>query len=50
MLKKMRQSGFARGINREDILQGAQELGVPLEEHIANCIAAMQSIAPELGL
>ncbi|HZO86856.1 MAG TPA: HDIG domain-containing protein [Chthonomonadaceae bacterium] len=50
VLKKMRQSGFARGINREDILQGAQELGVPLEEHIANCIAAMQSIAPELGL
>ena len=50
VLKKMRQSGFAKGVNREDITHGAEALGVPLEEHIANCIAAMQSIAPELGL
>ena len=50
VLKKMRQSGFARGVNREDILQGTQELGVPLEEHVGNCLLAMQSIAPELGL
>jgi putative nucleotidyltransferase with HDIG domain len=50
VLKKMKQSGFARGVHREDILQGAEELGIPLEEHIANCIAALQSIAPELGL
>jgi len=50
VLKKMKQSGFARGVNRDDILQGTEELGVPLEEHIANCIAAMQSIAPQLGL
>jgi putative nucleotidyltransferase with HDIG domain len=48
--KKMKQSGFARGVNREDIVRGAEELGLPLEEHIANCIAAMQAIAPELGL
>ena len=48
--KKMRQSGFARGVNREDITTGAAELGVPLEEHIAKCLGAMQSIAPELGL
>jgi putative nucleotidyltransferase with HDIG domain len=50
VLKKMRQSGFARGVNREDIVQSAEELGVPLDAHIANCITAMQSIAPELGL
>jgi putative nucleotidyltransferase with HDIG domain len=50
VLKKMRQSGFARGVNREDILQGAAELGVPLETHIGRCVAAMQSIAAELGL
>lgn len=50
VLKKMKQSGFARGVNRDDIVQGAEELGVPLEEHVGNCITAMQSIAPELGL
>jgi putative nucleotidyltransferase with HDIG domain len=45
VLKKMRQSGFARGVNRDDIHQGTAELGVPLEEHIGSCIAAMQSVA-----
>ncbi len=48
--KKMRQSGFARGVNREDIVIGAAELGVPMEEHIQNCLTAMQGIAGELGL
>lgn len=48
--KKMRQSGFARGVSREDIIQGAEELGVDLDEHIGRCIAAMQAISGELGL
>lgn len=48
--KKMKQVGFARGVNRDDIVLGAEELGVPLDEHIEACITAMQSIAPELGL
>ena len=37
-------------MSRDDVYQGAQELGVPLEEHIAFCIAAMRAVAPELGL
>ncbi len=48
--KKMKDKAFARSVNRDDILQGAQELGVELEEHIAFCITAMQSVAKELGL
>lgn len=50
VLKKMRQSGFARNVSREDIVRGAEELGIPLEEHIGNCITAMQGIATQLGL
>ncbi len=48
--KKMRDKAFARGVRREDIVNGASELGIPLDEHIANVIAALQGIAPELGL
>lgn len=48
--KKMKDKAFARGVNREDIVTGAAELGVPVEEHIAFCIAAMQANAEELGL
>jgi putative nucleotidyltransferase with HDIG domain len=48
--KKLKQSGFARGVNREDIAQGVAELQIDQDEHIANCIAALQSIAPVLGL
>jgi predicted hydrolase (HD superfamily) len=48
--KKMRTSGFARAVNRDDIVQGTAELGVDLDEHIGVCVAAMQSIAAELGL
>ena len=48
--KKLRQSGFARGVNRDDIVQGAEELGVSMEELVANCIAALQAVAPNLGL
>jgi putative nucleotidyltransferase with HDIG domain len=48
--KKMKDKAFARSVNREDIVNGAAELGVPLEEHIDTCIRAMQGIARELGL
>ena len=48
--KKMKDRAFARSVSREDILNGAAELGVDLEEHIAFCIEALKSIAPELGL
>ena len=48
--KKMKDKAFARSVSREDIVQGAQELGVDLDEHIAFCIEAMKPIATELGL
>ena len=46
----MKDKAFARSVNREDIVNGAADLGVELEEHIAFCIEAMQGIAGELGL
>lgn len=48
--KKMKDKAFARGVNRDDIIKGAEELGVPLDDHIAFCIAAMQRNAEALGL
>ena len=48
--KKMKDKAFARGVHREDILQGASELGVDLDVHIAFCIEAMKKRARELGL
>jgi len=48
--KKMKDKAFARGVNREDIVTGASELGVPLDDHIAFCIAAMRRNAEALGL
>jgi predicted hydrolase (HD superfamily) len=48
--RKLKDKAFARTVSREDILNGAQEFGVPLEEHIAFCIEAMKARAPELGL
>jgi putative nucleotidyltransferase with HDIG domain len=48
--KKMKDKAFARSVNRDDIVTGAAELGVELEEHIAFCIEAMKEIAGELGL
>jgi predicted hydrolase (HD superfamily) len=48
--KKMKDKAFARAVKREDIMRGAQLLDLPLEEHIANCLAAMQANAAELGL
>ena len=48
--KKMKDKAFARSVNRQEIVDGALELGVPLEEHIDFCVKAMQSRAEELGL
>jgi predicted hydrolase (HD superfamily) len=48
--KKMRDKAFARNVSRQDILDGAAELGVDLDEHIAFVLAAMQEQAHELGL
>jgi predicted hydrolase (HD superfamily) len=48
--KKMKDKAFARGVNRDDIVAGSAELGVPLDEHIAFCLAAMQANADALGL
>ncbi len=48
--KKMKDKAFARSVHREDIIEGAADLGVDLETHIAFCIEAMKAIAKELGL
>ena len=48
--KKMKDKAFARSVNRDDIINGAGELGIPLDEHIGFCLRAMQARAPELGL
>jgi len=48
--KKMKQPSFAAAVKREDIIRGAEDLGVELNEHIDFCIAAMQTISDELGL
>jgi putative nucleotidyltransferase with HDIG domain len=48
--KKMKDKAFARSVNRQDIVEGASEMGVQLDEHIGFCIKAMQDRAEELGL
>ncbi|HEX7184396.1 MAG TPA: HD domain-containing protein [Thermoanaerobaculia bacterium] len=48
--KRFKEKAFARGVHREDIFQGAEELGVPLDEHIENVIKALREAAPQLGL
>jgi len=48
--KRMKDKAFARSVSREDIVNGAADLGVDLDEHIAFCIEAMKSVAGELGL
>src|SRR5215475_11510730 len=48
--KRMKDKAFARKVNRDDIVNGAKDLGVDLDEHIAFCIEAMKPIAAELGL
>ena len=48
--KKMKDKAFARGVSREDVIAGAAELGVDLDEHIQFVIDAMRHVAPSLGL
>jgi putative nucleotidyltransferase with HDIG domain len=48
--KKMKDKAFARGVSRDDVVQGAQELGVDLDEHIAFVVAALQRSADSIGL
>ena len=48
--RKMKDKGFARGVNRDDVINGAAELGVELDEHIGRVLAAMQAEAGALGL
>ena len=50
VLKKMKDKAFARAVHREDIIQGAAELGLPLDTHITHVITGLQRIAPSLGL
>jgi putative nucleotidyltransferase with HDIG domain len=48
--KKLKQPSFAAGVHREEVYAGAELLGLELDEHIRNVVAALQPIAPELGL
>lgn len=48
--KRFKEKAFARGVHREDIYKGTEELGVPLDEHIANVIQALQNESERLGL
>ena len=50
VLKKMKDKAFARAVKREDMAAGAALLGLSVEEHVGNCLAAMQAKAVELGL
>jgi len=50
VVKKMKDKAFARAVNREDIQKGAEELGIPIEEHIQFCINAMKNKKELLGL
>jgi predicted hydrolase (HD superfamily) len=48
--KKLKDKAFARGVNRDDVLNGAAEMGIELDQHIAFCLPAMQRDAEALGL
>ena len=48
--KKLKDKAFARGVNRDEVKQGAEELGVPLDDHIAFVIAALRPVEATLGL
>jgi predicted hydrolase (HD superfamily) len=48
--KKMRDKGFARQVPRDQLLKGAEELGLPFEEHVANVVAGLTTVREALGL
>jgi len=50
VIKRMKDKAFARAVNREDLRRGAEELGLPLDQHIANVIVFMREQADALGL
>ncbi|HEV3483953.1 MAG TPA: HD domain-containing protein, partial [Vicinamibacterales bacterium] len=50
VVKRMKDKAFARAVNREDLRRGAEEIGLPLDQHIANVIAFMREKADDLGL
>ncbi|HEX4499194.1 MAG TPA: HAD family hydrolase, partial [Thermoanaerobaculia bacterium] len=48
--KRLKEKSFARGVHREDVYNGTEEIGLPLDEHIENVIQALRAAAGELGL
>lgn len=50
VIKRMKDKAFARAVNRDDLRRGAEEIGLPLDQHITNVIAFMRQRADELGL
>jgi len=50
VMKKMKDKAFARGVSREDIKRGAQEINIELKEHIKNVLVALQKVADKLEL
>jgi len=50
VVRKMRDKGFARQVPRDQLTKGAEEIGVPLEEHIANVVEGLKTVRAELGL
>jgi putative nucleotidyltransferase with HDIG domain len=48
--KRLKEKAFARGVHREDVYQGAEEIGLALDEHIDNVVKALQAAADRLGL
>ena len=50
VIKRMKDKAFARAVSRDDLRKGAEEMGLPLDEHITNVITFMREKADELGL
>ncbi len=50
VVKKMKDKGFARQVPRDQLVKGADELGIPFEEHVANVVEGLKTVRGELGL